>query len=239
MAEKKELVKDRLQRLIARMKKFGYSDYMIKRAQERIDELQQRDVRGVDKFVQKLLDRIGNKEAYLDILMEGHFAIILARNGFTNIHIEYTPKGPDLKAVWNTDPIYFEITRRHSEIDEWAEHTEAYEMGLDKVETAIDKIQGKVKQLLDGETNIVVYCSDTMNSLSQNVEGAFGYIQQEIKVDPQKYKDLSGVLFTDWFVDPATFKQFYLFKTEGASKPLKPSLIEKLEFLLERDKGEP
>ena len=84
--EKERIIKDRLQRLIEGIKKADYKDcdkeHIARLAEERINELQERGVYCVDRFVQKLLDRIGDKEEYLDILMEGRFAIILARNNF-------------------------------------------------------------------------------------------------------------------------------------------------------------
>ena len=96
--ERKGIIADRIQRLIERIKKADYKDsdneHMARLAKERINELQQRGVYCVDKFVQKLLDRVNDKETYLDILMEGRFAVILARNNFSNIQIEYSDKGP-------------------------------------------------------------------------------------------------------------------------------------------------
>jgi hypothetical protein len=59
----------------------------------------QRDIKGLGKFVQRLIDNTGDKEAYLDILMEGRFAKILSRNSFSDIQIEFADKGPDIKAT--------------------------------------------------------------------------------------------------------------------------------------------
>jgi len=238
MDKQEQIIQDRFQKLTERMKELGYNSYMVGRAKERIDELQQRGVRGVDKFVQKLLDRVNDKQAYLDILIEGRFAIILARNSFSGIHIEYTDKGADLKAIWNRNIVYFEITRRHSEIDEWADQPEAaFVVSPDRIENIIGKIQEKLKQLQNGEINVVVIWSDKIGLLPSIMEEAFKYIEQEVEGDPQKYKKLSGVLFTEGGgVDTATLKQFYLFKNDKASKVLKLSLVEKLESLLEQDK---
>ena len=96
MGEEKRLIEDRLDKLSKRMAKSGYNGYMVERVKELVGELQQREVYCVDRFVQKLLYRLDDKEEYLDILMEGRFAIILARNGFSKIFIEYCEEGPDL-----------------------------------------------------------------------------------------------------------------------------------------------
>ena len=229
-------VEDLLQRLVERMTAVGYNDYMVKRVKERVAELQQNGICGVNKFVQKLLDRVDNKETYLDILMKGRFAIILARNNFSDIYIEYIDKGPDLKATWNRNTIYFEVTRRHSEVDEWAEQSEAAFVSQDRPENIISRIQGKIRQLPKGEMNIVVIWSDTINLLPPVVKEAFEYIKQEIEDDLERYKDLSGVLFTEGGgVNVTTMKQFYLFKNDKASKPLGTRLTKKLESLHEQD----
>ena len=123
MAKQEQTIQERLQRLTERMKQLGYNTYMVERLKERVGELQQRGVSSVDRFVQKLMDRISDKEAYLDILMEGRFAIILAKNDFSSIEIEYAEKGLDLKARWNRKTLYFEVTRkRPSEDDKLFSH---------------------------------------------------------------------------------------------------------------------
>ena len=241
--EKERFITDKLQRLTEKIKKANYKDcdkeYMARRAEERINELQQRGVNCVDRFVQKLLDRIGDKEAYLDILMEGRFAIILARNNFLDIEIEYAKKGPDLKARWNRKTVYFEVTRRHSEVDEWGEWAQregAYCVLSDRVDNTIYRIGGKLSQLQDNEINIVVIWSDTIRLLPPVIKEAFEYIKQEITNEPKKYKNLSGVLFTEGGgVDSATLKQFWFFENDKTSKPLGPRLAKKLDSLHERD----
>ncbi len=158
----------RLQRLIKGIKKADYKDcdkeHMARLAEERINELQQRGVSCVDRFVQKLLGGISDKEAYFDILMEERFAIILARNNFSDIEIEYAESGPDLKARWNRKTVYFEVTRkRPSEDDKLFSHLGAgpYWVKLAESEDIIGKIQGKLPQLKPGEINIVVLWSNT------------------------------------------------------------------------------
>ena len=236
MEGEEQLIKDRLQKLVEKMKELGYSVYMIGRAEERVSELQRRSVCDIAKFVQKLIDRVNDKEAYLDILMEGRFAVILARNRFSKIHIEYCEEGPDLKASWNRNTVYFEVTRRRPSGDEWAEQPEASFALADKAENIISRIQEKIRQLQSGQTNIVVIWSDTINLLPPDLKEAFEYIKQEIIDDPEKYKNLSGVLFTEGGgVDVATLKQFYLFKNDDASKPLKTRLTRKLESLHEQN----
>ena len=109
--EKERIIKNRLQRLLEGIKKADYKDcdkeHMVRLAEERITELQKRGVYCVDRFVKILTDRVNDKEDYLDILMEGRFAVILARNNFSHIEIEYCDEGPDLKARWNRKTVYF------------------------------------------------------------------------------------------------------------------------------------
>ncbi|MFC1981466.1 hypothetical protein ACFLVN_04395, partial [Chloroflexota bacterium] len=203
---------------------------------ERINELQQRGVCCIDRFLQKLFDSAHNKEDYLDILMEGRFAIILARNKFSEIHIEYWEKGPDIKANWNRNMIYFEVTRkRPNEEDEKVQNTAAF-VSLGSTENIISKIQGKLRQLQSDEINIVVISSDTISWNQHQLEKAFECIRQEIRDDPEKYKDLGSVLFTNGGgVYTATSKQFYLFKNDVASKRIRNRLTKKLESIHEQN----
>ena len=236
MGNEKQIIKDRLQKLVTRMKVIGYNSYMIGRVKELVNELQQRGVYCGDRFVQKLLDRVNDKEAYLDILMEGRFAIILARNNFSNIQIEYADKGPDLKAIWNMNVVYFEVTRSRPSEDDQAVQDGAVFVSQKRIENIKSKIQDKIPQLQSGKINVVVLWSDTVNLLPRAVAEAFGYIEQEIDDDPERYKDLSGVLFTEGGgVDLAALKEYYLFENKEASKPLGPRLIRKLKSLHERD----
>lgn len=239
MVKQEQIIQERLQRLTERMKQLGYNDYMVERVKERVGELQQRGVSCVDRFVQKLLDRISDKEAYLDILMEGRFAVILARNNFSDIEIEYAEEGPDLKARWNRKTVYFEVTRRHSEVDEWGEWAQeqgAFFVLPDKVENTISRIKGKLSQLKDDEIYIVVIWSDTIRLLPPIIKEAFEYIKREITNEPKKYENLSGVLFTEGGgVDGTTLQQFYLFKNDKALKPIGTCLTKKLESLHEQD----
>lgn len=224
------------EKLIEIMKELGYNSHMIRLAKERIIELQERGVHNVDKFAQKLIDRLTDKEDYLDILMEGRFAIILARNKFSEIHIEYCEAGPDLKANYNDNTVYFEITRRRPTEDDKAVQSRAAFVSRDRAENIISKIQEKLRQLQSDEINIVVVWSDTIRLSEHELEKAFEYIKQEIKDDPEKYKDLGGVLFTNsGGVDVATLKEFYMFPNDNASKPLGTRLAEKLESLHEQN----
>jgi len=241
--EKERIIKDRLQRLIEGIRKADYKDcdkeYMARLAEERINELQTRGVYDIDKFVRILTDRVNDKEDYLDILMEGRFAVILARNNFSHIHIEYADGCPDLKANWNKYTVYFEVTRKRPSEDDkrfshpgagayWAEHAES--------EDIIGKIQGKMRQLQSGEVNIVVLWSDAIAWHHSALEKAFGYIKQEICDDQTRYKDLSAILFTKGGgVSSGRLKPFYLFKNDKASKPLGTRLARKLESLHERN----
>lgn len=238
--ERKRIIEDRLQRLIERIKKADYEDsdneHMARLAKERINELQQRGVHCVDRFVQKLLDRLSDKEEYLDILMEGRFAVILARNNFSNIQIEYSDKGLDLKAVWNMKTVYFEVTRFRPNEEAEKVQSRVSIVSPKTTENIISKIQDKIPQLQSGEINIIVFWSDTIRVLPRIMKEAFKYIEQEIQQNPEVCKKLSGVLFTEsGGVDMVTLKQFYLFENKEASKPLSSRLFDKLDNLLERN----
>ncbi len=240
--ERKRIIEGRLQRLIERIKKADYKDsdneHMARLAKERINELQQRGVHCVDRFVQKLLERVSDKEAYLDILMEGRFAVVLARNGFSEVTFikeKREQKLPDIKATWNRNTIYFEVTRSRPSEDDRAVQNRAAFVSQDSVESIISKIQDKIPQLQSGAINVVVIWSDTVNWLPRIMKEAFKDIEQENDQNPGVYKKLSGVLFTSGGVNMATLKQFYILENKEVSKPLGSRLFNKLDNLHERD----
>jgi len=211
---------------------------MITRLEELVCELQQRGVGSIDRFLNRLSGRLSSEKGYLDILKEGRFAKILARNGFKEIEIEYCKEGPDIKAKYNKRTIYFEIARKRENEREQKlqERGEAGFFLPYRTDNIISAIQEKLKQLQSGELNIVVLWSDTVRLGLLEIKEAIKYIQREIKAEPEKYKELSGVLFTDG-TDTATLKQFHLFKNDKASKQLPDRLIKKLGKLLEEDPG--
>ena len=215
----------------------GYEDFDIRRVKELVTELQRGGVQGTDAFVRILLDRVANRQEYLDITKEGYFARILSRNGFSQIHIEYSDEGPDLKANYNGQTIYFEVTRRrpNEEDDNW-EQSEASFVASDTAQDIISKIQGERSHFSYGEINIVVYWSSTVRVGAFDLKDAFDYIKQEIEADPERYQKLSAIVFTeDEGIDMSTLKQYYLFKNDKASRPLGIRLGKKLESLHTED----
>jgi hypothetical protein len=222
--------------LVNKMTELGYNGHMIKVAKERITELDKSGAKGLDKFVQKLMDRLSDKEAYLDILMEGRFAIILARNNFSNIYIEYNSEGPDLKANWNGNTIYFEVTRKHPKEDEWVNNTEAKSIRPVPINTTVAKITCKIPQLVADEINIVVVWSDTIELGTHEFKEATEQLTELIKSSSDECKNLTGVLFTEGGgIDTSTLKQFYFFKNDYAFKKIGIRLAKKLDSLHERD----
>lgn len=232
--------KEEIQKLIERMKELGYNSHMIRLAKELVNELQQRGIYGIDRFVKKLSDRANEKQDYLDTLREGRFAIILARNGFSGITFIKERKEqrlPDIKANYNKCTVYFEVTRsRPNEEDEKVQSGAAF-VSPKRIENIKSKIQDKIPQLRSGEINIIVFWSDTVGVLLPDIEEAFKYIQQEIDQNLGAYKELSGILFTE--SGEASYPtEFKLFKNDKASKSLGNCLTKKLEPLLGRDPEE-
>ena len=222
------------------MHQAGYSDYMISRAVEIVNELQQRGVQGLGKFVGKLSKRLGNKEEYLDILKEGRFARTLARNRFKQIEIEHTKKGPDVKASYNRRTVYFEITRKRENEEDDAIHQSKDGVGWIspyRLENILSTIQGKLRQLVDGQLNIVVIWGDTVSLNRRDFQEAVEYIQQEIDSAPEIYRRMSGILFTTGGVSYSygTPKQFHPFSNDKADVRLPNRLASKLQSMTEED----
>ncbi len=237
MGEKKRVIKDKLQKLVERMKGHGSKDFKVERIRKQVNELKRKGVHGVDRFVQKLLNSADNEEAYRDIEKERTVSIILARDGFSGVTFikeDIKHKSPDLKATWNKDTIYFEVTRKRPIEDEWAKEQEDARFPAGDPEDIISKIQGKIGQLIDGKINILVFWSGTLAVDKSKMKEAFEYIQQEIAQDARVYKKLSGILFfAEGGFSIPTMKQCYLFKNEKSLKPIGPRLARKLDCLNE------
>jgi hypothetical protein len=235
-----------LNRLSDRMHKAGYSEYMIRRVTELVNELQQRDVKGLDSFMRKLSNNLGNKdngegyyESYLDILKEGRLAKILARNGFKQIEIEYADKGPDVKALYNRYTVYFEITRKRENKEDEAIHLSKDGVGWIspyRLENILSTIRDKLRQLVDGQLNVVVIWSDTISLDTRDFEEAVKLIQKEIDSAPETYRRMSGILFTTGVSYPnGTPKQFHLFSNDKADARLPNNLANKLQSMTQED----
>jgi len=219
---------------------------MIRLVTELMNELQGRDVKGLDSFMRKLSNNLGNKdngegyyESYLDILKEGRLARILARNGFKQIEIEYAKKGPDVKARYNRLTVYFEITRKRENEEDRAIHQSKDGVGWIspyRLENILSTIQGKLGQLKNGELNIVVLWSDTVSFDNREFDEAIQGIQQEIETAPEAYRKLSGVLFTSGVsYNYGIPKQFHLFINDKADVRLPNRLASKLQYMTEED----
>jgi hypothetical protein len=232
-------IQSKLNGLCEKMRQAGYEEFKINRVIELVNELQQRGVRGIDKFLKRLSQRISNKEAYSDILREGRFARILARNGFKQIEIEYVNKGPDVKARYNGRTIYFEITRKRENDEDEAIHQSKDGVGWIspyRLENILSTIQGKLKQLKDGELNVVVIWADTISLATRDFKEAVKYIQQEIDIAPERYRRMSGILFTTGVsYHNGTPKQFHLFSNGKADARLPNRLANKLQSMTEEN----
>ncbi len=226
-----------LDKLVVKMREKGYKEIMISRLNHRIKKLNENKVVGIEPFLYKLLDRVSDKQEYLDILMEGRFALILTRNGFSQIHIEFSNQGPDIEAKYKGSTVYFEITRkRPDEQDEEWENPEAAFVESASVGNVMRKIYSKMHQLINNEINIVVIWSDSIGFGEPEVKAAFEYVRSSINSDPNKYICLSGVLLTEGGgVDIATMQQFYLYKNNSARVLIPKKLALILEQLSERD----
>lgn len=237
MGKEERVIKDRLQKLAKKMKELGYHEHWARLTVEYVDQLQEKGMLAVDRLVQRLerCTKGSDKREYWDVLIEGRFAVTLADNNFSGIEVEYCSKGPDIKAEWDGNTIYFEVKRKRSKVDEWEVSPEDVKLPSGKPEDIISRIHSKLKQLKPGEINIIVLCSSTIAVDKHGVREAFKLIEQ----DPKEYEKLSGILFTnDWGIDIATMKQFDLFKNENTSKPIGPRLADKLEYMRDQSAEE-
>ena len=233
-------IQKQLNDVVIKMTPPNYNDVNIKRVAEVVCDLVDYRVTGIEPFLGKLSRRAVNKDELFDILREGRFAAILAKNGFTDIFLEpFEPSisGPDIKAGYDGEVVYFEVTRRREAGDEWklAEPGIVGCVDTDRTENIISRILNKTTQLQIGNVNIIVLWSDTIRLLHREVAESFKYIAQEIADDPNKYRELSAVLFTTGGVSYPDPKQFDLFVNPNATNKLSDSLIQKLKTMTERD----
>jgi hypothetical protein len=210
----------------------GYETFRIDRIKELIGELHKSHTQGINKLIQKLSQRIADKEDYMDIFVEGQFTVTLAKNKFSKIKLECSGQGPDIEAAYNRQTICFEVRRRRPEEDEWSDLFEPNDVQPDCSQRIVSKIQDKLKQLQDGSINIVVFWSSTMKVMAGEMKTAYSYVQHEIDEDQERYHKLSGILFTETEgYDVHSLKQYYLFKNSNALRPIGIHLSKKLESL--------
>ncbi len=227
----------RISDLIGEMQEANYNDYMITRARKLIYDLKDKRV-NPERFIQRLINAVKNSsEEYIDIITEGRFALIIAKRGFSAIRLEYSDSGPDISAKWNRNVIYFEIKRIRPRQDDQKAHESV--VWIDPVElTIIGIIQEKMSQLLQGERNVFVIWSDTVDFLEEGMQNSWNYIRQEIDGNPGSYTKLSGILFTSGGYRFSPLKQFRLYENTVASKRLGARLCRKLENLFENNPRE-
>ena len=230
----------KLKGLCEKMRQACYEEPKINWVTALVNELQQRGVQGLDTFMRKLLERLDNENEYRDILKEGRFARVLARNGFKQIEIEYARQGPDVKAHYNRRTVYFEITRKRENEEDETIHQSKDGVGWIspyRLENILSTIQGKLQQLKDKELNIVVLWSDTVSLGDREFDEAVQEIQQEIDSASQTYRKVSGILFTTGGVSYSyeTPKQFHLFSNDKADAKLPNHLANRLQSMTEED----
>jgi hypothetical protein len=221
------------------MCKAGYNDDMISYAIELVNELQRKGACGLGRFTGKLSERLDNEDEYRDILREGRFAKILARNGFKQIEIEYLNKGPDVKAHYNSRTVYFEITRKRENEEDEAIHQSKDGVGWisrQKPVNIIRIIKNKCKKLRENELNILVIWSDTISIGRNTIAQVVQSLRQRIDRSPETYRGMSGILFTlGMSYTNGIPKQFLLFSNDKADVRLTNGLPNKLQSMTEED----
>jgi hypothetical protein len=239
MENKLSEIQDKLNRICKEIRQAGYQEFKINRLIELVNELQQRGVRGIHKFLKRLSQNISNKEAYADIWREGRFARILARNGFNQIEIESISKGPDVKACYNRRTIYFEITRKRENEEDEAIHQSKDGVGWIspyRLDNLLSTVQGKLKQLKNRELNVLVLWADTVSLSTRDFKEVVKCVQQEIDAASGAYRRMSGILFTTGVsYSYGTPKQFHLFNNDKADARLPKRLVNKLGSMTEED----
>ena len=230
----------RVSDLIATLRDAGYSDYMQSVAVELIDGLTQYGVYGVGRFIRRLISAARSSsdyQNYLDIMVEGRFALLLAKRGFSAVQLEYSTNGPDISANWSRNAIYFEVKRTRPREDDSRIQNSVIWKGHDGP-NVIGMIQQKMRQLRENERNVIVLWSDTVNLMIDDMDKAFSYIRQHISRDSNAYRKLGGILFKGGGYSFSPLRQFYLFENSKALKPLGTRLCAKLRNLFEQNPRE-
>ena len=84
----------------------------------------------------------------------------------------------------------------------------------------------------------MVIWGDTMSLSRRDFQEAVEYIQQEIDIAPERYRRMSGILFTIGVsYHNGTPKQFHLFSNGKADAILPDRLANKLKSMTEEDRS--
>jgi len=203
----------------------GYSAYKIQRLREIVGGLQSN---GVDcsKFLTILTQRVSSEQDYYDIFMEGRFALLLVKNGFIDVCLEFCGTGPDIKCSFDSTTLYFEVRRKRPFHNEWNEK------GVENAspyppQNIVSIVDEKLGQLPSNEVNIIAFWSDTIGFEEREVRAAW----ETIINNPEKYRNLSCMLYTSAGYDMSTLQQCYVYPINSAWKPLSQRLLDKLNSL--------
>ena len=124
------------------------------------------------------------------------------------------------------------MERPNEEDEQLLQSKDAIFVSSARTANIIGKIQDKLAQLISGEINVVVFCSETVTVGLPDVQEAFKYIREEINRDPKRYNKLSGILFTESAeVTLTDIWGFHLLGNDNAARTLGLRLTKKLESL--------
>lgn len=229
--------REKYKRLVARMKYYGYSEEEIFSAILLLQDLDQGNIKNLDGFYNILMERLENKEQYLDIWIEGKTALTLA---FNNFNVTYNPlgNGPDLLAEDFGHQLYVEVKRYREDwltrrkLEEATEKGTKYGRGQRDVEKLIGDVLKKTSQLPRGEIDIVFIRSDNITIEEVDFKLAMHDFDEMVRSNPV-YRRISGILFDSGWVNIRTGQRFYLHLNPQAEKPLSLVLAERLRNLEE------
>jgi len=226
--------RDRLEKLTEKMKQSGYSAYKIQRLCELVGELCEIGVNCLERFLQLLLDRVNSEQDYYDIFMEGRIALLLAKNGFQDLCLEFCEKGPDIKCMFEGSTLFFEVRRRRPIGNKWENDFVGFIKPYPP-ENIVSMVDEKIGQLQKEEINIIAFWSDNIDFDRREIGQAAELIEKRILEKPEDYGDLSCLLYVSGGYDMGTLQQCYAFPFRSSAKPPSQALIDKLNSSAEEE----
>lgn len=226
-----------LNKLVIGMGKYQYDKKLISKVLSLIDTLSQYNSKNLDKYINKLILYLPQKEQFVDIIIEGEMAIWFSQKKFEITFYPSGEKGVDLQIFWQPYQVFVEVSHfREDDVTneklKKGEFINGQEVlvrygGRNDLETLYSKIIRELEHLPNDEIGIIALKSDNVRIEDIEFESVIDCLNIEAK-ENDTLKNLSGVLFDrSWF---SRGTRFYFWRNTRASMPIDEILCNQLLY---------
>lgn len=228
------------------MEHSGFSENKVQSLQLLLltEDLISREVQNVDRWLREVEGNLADKEAYLDLWVQGWFARVFAYNNFPTIMNPQGKGGPDLLIESNATQVYVEVRRFREDYDETKRLKDAVNKGKlvqygnpeQDIRRVLNAIQSKSKQgkgiPISTAYVVAIYShKESIEEIEFNL--AVEELEKEAAQGGGQYSGIGAVLFYDRYMNQSTHQLWYLWENPYANKQRRVSepIAKKLKSL--------